>query len=424
MDDFADSNSSAVRNLFLDPDSPMPAAPDLDAVSPRGVINPTPATMARLGGAAAQPETSSGLLGGALAPVPRRSSVKVSRAPVDLPTFATTTSTTAGPLTSRSVTAERAKRLAQQDVMLRPVRLLAVGKEQPYTSEDRAFLEYVKVMNSPLLFQSPCPKNTSKPCGRRYLKYMHAKSFREAVELGASSADFLWDYRRWIRFPKLEPQISGHVFNALELAAEHGYTHALEDAGLLIVDSDGNKTLLASAFNARGQRASFNRILETVFEPEVILKFLDERDASLRWAEQQMAKVLNSSTINIDFSLEPEPVRFQDVQPEVCAEHERWREAMAEEMASMIRFGVYRRVPKSTAGNRQILGCRWVYKRKVNKLGQVHRYRARLVAQGLCSVRMTHISLMKLFRQWFTKTRCGYFYQSALRLTFGFFRPM
>jgi len=55
---------------------------------------------------------------------------------------------------------------------------------------------------------------------------------------------------------------------------------------------------------------------------------------------------------------------------------------MDEEMASMIRFGVYRRVPKSAAGNRQILGCRWVYKRKINKLGQVHRYRGRLVAQG------------------------------------------
>jgi hypothetical protein len=81
-------------------------------------------------------------------------------------------------------------------------------------------------------------------------------------------------------------------------------------------------------------------------------------------------------------NLAPEPTRFQDVQPEVCAEHERWREAMDDEMAAMVKFGVYRRVPKSAAGTRQILGCRWVFKRKVNKLGQVCRYRARLVAQG------------------------------------------
>ena len=55
---------------------------------------------------------------------------------------------------------------------------------------------------------------------------------------------------------------------------------------------------------------------------------------------------------------------------------------MDDEIASMTKFGVYRIVPKSAAGNRQILGARWVYKRKVNKLGIVCRYRARLVAQG------------------------------------------
>ena len=55
---------------------------------------------------------------------------------------------------------------------------------------------------------------------------------------------------------------------------------------------------------------------------------------------------------------------------------------MDDEIASMVRFGVYRRVPRSAAGSRQILGCRWVYKRKVGKDGLVYRYRARLVAQG------------------------------------------
>ena len=55
---------------------------------------------------------------------------------------------------------------------------------------------------------------------------------------------------------------------------------------------------------------------------------------------------------------------------------------MDDEIASMVRFGVYRRLPKSAAGHRQILGCRWVFKRKVNKQGIVVRYRSRLVAQG------------------------------------------
>ena len=60
----------------------------------------------------------------------------------------------------------------------------------------------------------------------------------------------------------------------------------------------------------------------------------------------------------------------------------KWNEAMDDEIASMKAFGVYERVPQSVAQGRQILGCKWVYKRKTGKDGEVTRYRARLVAQG------------------------------------------
>ena len=206
--------------------------------------------------------------------------------------------------------------------------------------------------------------------------------YTQALELGATVDDFRWDYRHgFISFPKHEPQLSGHVFNALELASAHGYTHVLQEMGLCFKQSDGSATILAHAFNVRGQ-ASFNRILETVFEPEVILEQLKTLESSLSFADVCTSKVLNSSTIKIDFRLAPEPTQFWEVQPEVCAEHDRWKEAMDDEIASMNRFGVYQRLPKSAAGTRQILGCRWVFKRKVNKQGVVTRYRARLVAQG------------------------------------------
>jgi len=70
------------------------------------------------------------------------------------------------------------------------------------------------------------------------------------------------------------------------------------------------------------------------------------------------------------------------VQPDVCPEAESWREAMLDEMNSMSQFKVFRRVPISAAKGRQILGCKWVYKSKTNKFGQIIRHRARLVAQG------------------------------------------
>ena len=82
------------------------------------------------------------------------------------------------------------------------------------------------------------------------------------------------------------------------------------------------------------------------------------RESAERFAEFQFRKVLLSSSIDINFSLPPEPTSFRQVQPDVCPEADSWRGAMAEEMDSMSRFQVYKRVPKSAANGRQILGCK------------------------------------------------------------------
>lgn len=215
---------------------------------------------------------------------------------------------------------------------------------------------------------------------RRYSRYMSASTLREAIILGASRQDISWDYERgFISFPKNEPDLPGHVFAAFELAEQHGERHALQDARRSIrkdssVDISLEKVYLAST------PQSFQQQLETVFEPEVIQEQLRDRATAVRFAEQQFAKVMNSSKIEIDFTLSPEPTKYQDAMD--SEETDDWKRAMDDEMESMARFGVYRRVPKSAAKGRQILGAKWVYRRKVNKLGQVYRHRARLVAQG------------------------------------------
>jgi len=267
-------------------------------------------------------------------------------------------------------------------VMLRPLRLTVVGKVAKRTAEDNAFLKYAYDHNIPVAYLSPCPKRQSTPSRRRYMKYMRATTFREIVELGASKGDIDWDYEHgFISFPKHEPDLPGHVFGARQLARQHGHTHILEDLGCYMSRSSTSETILARAFNVRGT-SSFHSILETVYEPEVILEQLKEEQTRAWFAEAQMAKVLNSTGINIDFSLSPEPTRYEDVLPEVCDEAPQWRAAMDEEMRSMERFGVFRRVPRSAARGRQILSNTWVYKRKLNKLGEVYRHRARLVARG------------------------------------------
>ena len=385
IDDFQDSNSTAVRSLYSDPDAlpppdslpgqlpRLPTVPAGGAVLPDvplgGAVPLLPA--APLGGAPVRPDAQ---LGGALSTPPRSAR--------ELASDDAYPGSSSGPMSPRTVAAERVRQAAQRNVMLRPLRLLPVGADAPYTPEDQAFLRFVRENQVPLVFQSPNPKKRGSASHRRYLKYMAATSYRQALELGASSDDLLWDYRHgFIQFPKHEPDLPGHVFNALHLAADHGMTHVLQDLGLYYRRSGSNDIILARAFNARG--TSFNQLLATVYEPEVLEQQLEDHCQQKRLAEEAFAKTLHSSSnSSIDFRLAPEPTRFEQVLPEVCAEHDRWREAMDDEITSMVKFGVYRVVPKSAAGNRQLLGARWVYKRKIGKDGHITRYRARLVAQG------------------------------------------
>ena len=52
------------------------------------------------------------------------------------------------------------------------------------------------------------------------------------------------------------------------------------------------------------------------------------------------------------------------------------------EIDSMVKYGVFTPVNYKEAAGKQILSCRWVYKRKINSEGKVVRYRSRLVAGG------------------------------------------
>jgi hypothetical protein len=363
------ANLDSVRNLYLDPDAPPPPNPAASEV-------PLAGSAANLEGASLEGVRESASKG---ADTPPDGSVDVDVESDSRPR---------GPLTEQAQRAARAKQVLSSGAMLRPLRLTRVGVPLKKTVEDKAWLQHAFANNVPTVWQRPCPKSKDSTSRKRYLKYMFAKSMREALELGATREDIEWDYLRgWIQFPKHESDLPGHIFIASEVAEDNGYTHILDDMGIYVKSTEEVDFMLAQAFTtmaATAERRSFNEELKTSFdlEPEKVLAVLTEHDKAIKFAEQQMAKVYNSEKIQIDWALAPEPTRFEDVQPEVCCEHDKWRLAMEEEIYCMARFGVHRPVAKSMAKGRQILGCRWVYKRKVNKFGIVERYRARLVAQG------------------------------------------
>jgi hypothetical protein len=112
-----------------------------------------------------------------------------------------------------------------------------------------------------------------------------------------------------------------------------------------------------------------------LFQKEEIAPELRSRVASNQWAEYEFAKVLNASSLKIDFDLPPEPLHYRDTFPEKCGEESmKWKEAMDDEIASMKAFGVYERVPKSVAQGRQILGCKCGFIRE--KLARMVKLRA------------------------------------------------
>ncbi len=58
----------------------------------------------------------------------------------------------------------------------------------------------------------------------------------------------------------------------------------------------------------------------------------------------------------------------------------KWREAMDKEMESLKANDVYDLV--ELPEGKKVIGCKWVFKRKLNDDGTVNQYKARLVAQG------------------------------------------
>ena len=270
--------------------------------------------------------------------------------------------------------------LVHDGVMLRPLRLLPVGKKVTMREDDKKFLKYALLNDLPTVFLEPCPKKRLTPSRDRYLMYMLATTLREALDLGAYMEDIKWDYAHgFIKFPTHESVLPGHVFMANDLASECGYSHVLHEYGFVRHDPRNARAYSMSA----DPNVSFNDIIAELFPKEDIVPKLRSRVNANQWAEYEFAKVLNASSLKIDFDLPPEPFHYRDTLPEKCGEESvKWKEAMDEEMASMSSFGVYQRVPVSVANGRQILGCRWVYKRKIDKDGSVYRYRARLVAQG------------------------------------------
>ena len=101
---------------------------------------------------------------------------------------------------------------ASGEVLVRPVRLKAIGKAQKLSDGDRAFIQQAYTHDFPIKYLQKNPK--SGKSRERYERYKAAETLAEAQRFGAqgsvtasdpSRSDLLWDYSRgFIQFPEHE----------------------------------------------------------------------------------------------------------------------------------------------------------------------------------------------------------------------------
>ena len=77
-----------------------------------------------------------------------------------------------------------------------------------------------------------------------------------------------------------------------------------------------------------------------------------------------------------------EPLSYQEAKKN--PDSDKWMAATQEEFDSLVQMGVWEAIPRPK--DRKVIGCKWVYKLKLNGDGSIARYKARLVAKGYTQI--------------------------------------
>jgi hypothetical protein len=266
----------------------------------------------------------------------------------------------------------------KDDPTVRPLRLESPGTVQKWSSEHREFLRRAELFNYPIKMQMPCPKKGNSGSSTRYKTYMFAETIKELRALGAWSTDITWDYQHgYMQFPGRESKRSGHVFNV--------FIHDPSQQAVETVNGDQKRDgmmnqVLIDVDKDIAHKKECEELMQMLQDKSLVVKFADSCGESLRALTAHVKPTLNQF---VDWHIAAEPTHYNQTLSHCCTEHEEWELAMEEEIQSMKRFDVFEEIDRRfIPKDRQILDCKWVYKRKRDKDGKIVRYRARVVAMG------------------------------------------
>ena len=86
--------------------------------------------------------------------------------------------------------------------------------------------------------------------------------------------------------------------------------------------------------------------------------------------------------VNKAIKILKDPTTYEEAMSRGDARH--WKRACAEELEEFVRQNPFSAVPRPIG--RKVIGCKWVFKTKLDAEGQIERYKARLVAQGFSQI--------------------------------------
>ena len=246
------------------------------------------------------------------------------------------------------------------DTPTRPVRAVVQGRRVPRTAADDRWLQHAYEHDVPIEFEDENPKRKGTASYERYEHYKLTTTIRKMCELTASTprgkvnADLKYDYERgWVRFPGHEPNDDEHYCVSLATVLPH-------------------VTI-----------PSFNDIISAVCDDEDLIDDdLRNAMADLKaFAAQKAMEVLRRDPATGQQFVEPTTFKEAMAGPDAA----RWRASMQNEYDALIKTGTFVLVPRAECAGRPI-GCKWVFKLKCDKDGNIAKWKSRLVAKGFSEI--------------------------------------
>lgn len=269
-----------------------------------------------------------------------------------------------GPLSQSELDKASTRREAEMSPgqwAVRPIRLAAVGKNQPLSDADKLFIEHATNHEYPVIYLQDNPK---KGVSRsRYELYKGAETLQQAKVLGASRADINWDYSHgFIYFPDHESsEMAGYIGS---------------EVNLIICP-----------------KSSYNEQIASIFPPEDTVDFMGSKLSIFNFGLKCISSIFAITELEKPRIELKDPENYWDIKSH--PHKDEWYESVKSEIAGLLATNTINEwIPLEEARKdpnfSKPLKTRYVFRTKTDANGVAYKRKARLVVRGDLAIEGLH----------------------------------